>query len=58
MSIGLAQVLSQFSLSHSEIVDRRKLLLERKGADEVTLFSQNIITTCNTSGTPSALHKE
>ena len=32
----LAQVLSRFSLSHSEIVDRRKLLLERKAIDEVT----------------------
>lgn len=37
-AIVLAQVLSRFSLSHSEMVDRRKLLLERKGADEVMLL--------------------
>ena len=35
-AIGLAQVLSRFSLTHSEIVDRRKLLMEKKGVDEVT----------------------
>ena len=32
--IELAQILSRFSLSHAEIVNRRKQLLEKK-ADEV-----------------------
>lgn len=36
-AVGLAKVLSRFSLTHSEIVDRRKLLLERKGIDEVII---------------------
>lgn len=36
-AIGLAQVLSRFCLSHSEIIDRRKLSLEKKGTDEVML---------------------
>lgn len=45
-AIGLAKVLSRFSLSHSEMIDRRKLLLDKKGTDEVMQCVRRDNTSC------------